>query len=217
MKTIRSCSLFRAALLLAATAILGVSAALAQSGGVTLGNSIIEPAFDDMTGTPVFIHETQKSPFPVKSNPRAAAPIYAVEYPVQSSIPAAEMDCQPTNCDHDNVIPFPDMNYGLASDDACRVFNGGNPCSQLKGVEILLGLAPTGGDFNVAWHAELVFFTAQGFRDGAIDTKITTLSQLNSALTKGDAYLLDTPITFECSPAPKQTYDRGVPEVIPYP
>jgi hypothetical protein len=76
MKTIRCCSLFRAALILAATAILGVSAARAQSGGVVLGNSIIEPAIDDMTGAPVFILETQKSPFPVKSSPTVSDSLF---------------------------------------------------------------------------------------------------------------------------------------------
>lgn len=219
MKTIRSCSLFRAALLMGATAILGVSTAFAQSGEVKLGNSTVEPAFDDTNGNPVFYLETSKSPMPVKANAHAIAPLYAVVYPISSSIPDVEMNCQPTNCDHLEVLPFPDPDYGLlaGSDPACQAFNGGQPCSPVKGHDHLIGIASTGGDFNVPWQVKLVLFNSKAFGDGTINTPITTLSQLQSLVDSGEVFIVDTPITFDCAVVSEQTYDNGTPLVVPYP
>jgi hypothetical protein len=219
MKTIRSCSLFRAALLMGATAILGVSTTFAQSGEVKLGNSTIESAFDDTTGNPVFYLETSKSPMPVKANASALAPLYAVVYPINSSISDADMNCQPTNCDHLEVLPFPDPDYGQlnGSDPACQAFNGGQPCSRVKGHDHLIGIASTGGDFNVPWQVKLVIFNSKAFADGAINTAVTTLSQLQSLVNTGDVFIIDTPITFDCAVVSGQTYDRGTPLVVQYP
>lgn len=219
MKTIRSWNSFRAALFLAAVAILGVASAFAQSGGVVLGHSIIEPAFDDMTGNPVFILETQKSPFPSASSPTAAAPLYAVLYPVQSSVPANMLDCQPTTCDHDNVMMGINTNYGALDPSICVQFTPIHIpyCSALKGLNILLGIAQTGGDFNVPWHVKFVIFTDQGFEDHAYNTYITKLDQINSLQNSGDVTVMDAPITFNCAPVSETTYSLGTPEVIPYP
>lgn len=211
---------FRTALLMAAIAMLGLStAATAQSGGVVLGNSIIEPAIEDMTGNPVFILETQKSPFPVKSNASAAAPIYAVLYPLASSVPAGDLDCQPTNCNHDQVFEMPNTDYGILPASLCQQFtpDHGSDCSALKGLDILLGLARTGGDFSVPRHMEFVYFTHKAFTDGAIDTRVKLLTQLQSLQNNGDVMIFDIPITFDCAPVPEQAYGRGTPEVIPYP
>jgi len=220
MKPIRSWGLHRVAFLLAAAAILSLpSAVFAQSGGVTFGNSIVEPAIDDMTGAPVFILETQKSPFPVESNPNAAAPIYAVLYPTASSVPAGDLDCQPTNCNHDQVFEMPNTDYGILPAALCQQFtpDHGSDCSALKGLDILLGFASTGGDSNVARHMEFVYFTHKAFSDGAINTRVKLLSQLQSLQNNGDVMIFDIPITFDCAPVPEATYDRGTPEVIPYP
>lgn len=219
MKTIRICNLFGAILLIGVSAILGVSTAFAQSGEVTLGNSSIEPAFDDVTGNPVFYLETKKSPMPVKANSHAIAPLYAVVYPVNSSVPADEFNCQPTNCDHLNVLPFQDPDYGLlaGSDPACQTFNGGQPCSPVKGHDHLIGIASAGGDFNVPWQVQLVIFMGKAFHDGAINTPITTVAQLQSLVNAGDVFIVDTPITFDCAVVSEQTYDNGTPLVVPYP
>ena len=208
---------FCAARLVAASIILFSHAAFAQSGEVVLGKSTIEPALDDSTGNMVFILETQKTPFPVKANQHAIAPLYAVVYPVQSTIPADSLNCQPTNCDHLNVLPFPDPDYGLASDADCQAFNAGSPCSPVKGHNHLIGIASTGGDFNVAWHVELALFTSQAFVDGAINTRITTLSQLQSLIDSGDVFLADTPTTFDCAVVSQSAYDHGTPLQIPFP
>jgi hypothetical protein len=118
-----------------------------------------------------------------------------------------------------NVLPFPDSDYGAlsGSDQACTDFNGGSPCSPVKGHDHLVGVASTGGNFNQAWHVELVIFSPAAFVDGSINTRITTLSQLQALEQSGDVFIVDTPITFSCSVTSKETYERGTPVVIPYP
>ena len=104
----------------------------------------------------------------------------------------------------------------LAFDQACTDFNGGSPCSPVKGHDHLVGVASTGGDHN-AWHVELVVFTHAAFLDGTINTRVTTLSQIQALVKSGDVFIVDTPITFTSSVTSEQTYDLGTPVVIPYP
>jgi hypothetical protein len=217
MKQILNLRPFCAALLVAGAVLLFSHAAFAQSGEVTLGNSTIEPAIDDTTGNPIFFLQPKGAPFPVNANAHAIAPLYAVVYPVQSTIPADSLNCQPTNCDHLNVLPFPDTDYGLATAADCLEFNAGAPCSAVKGHNHLLGIARTGGDFNVAWAVELVLFNSKAFADGTINTKITTLSQLQSLVDRGEVSIVPTPITFNCSIVPQRTYELGTPMEIPVP
>jgi hypothetical protein len=217
MRQILNLRPFCAALSLTAAVMLLSNAAFAQSGEVTLGDSTIESAFDDVTGSMVFYLQPKNAPSPVKANGHAIAPLYAVVYPVQSTIPADSLNCQSTNCDHLNVLPFPDPDYGLASNADCLAFNGGAPCSQVKGHNHLLGVASTGGDFNVAWHVELVLFTSKAFADGTINMKITTLSQLQALVDSGEVFIADTPITFDCAIVSEQTYKLGTPMAISLP
>lgn len=194
-------------------------AQVVASGQRTFGQSEVEPMLDDGAGNTVFALETSKTPFPAKANSRATAPLYAVIYPTSSAVPAAELNCQPTNCDHNNVLPFQDADYGLlpGDDPACTDFNGGNPCSPVKGHDHLIGVASTGGDFNVAWHVELVLFTTTGFSDGAINTRITTLNQLQALENNGDVITIDTPITFNCALVSQHVYDLAVPLAVSFP
>jgi hypothetical protein len=129
------------------------------------------------------------------------------------------LNCQPTNCDHANVLPFPNSDYGAlaATDKACVDFNGGSPCSFVKGHDHLVGIASTGGDFNIAWHVKLVFFTHDGFTSGKTNTRITTLSQFQTLTNNGDVVISDTPITFHCPKTSAETYEKGTAVVIPYP
>lgn len=191
----------------------------ASSGERVFGQVTIEPFLDDSNGNTVYMLETQKTPAPSRSNVKAVAPLYAVVYPVSSTVPGGELNCQPTNCDHLNVLPFPDTDYGVlpASDVACVDFNGGSLCSPVKGHDHLVGVAPTGGDFNVAWHVQLVIFTRAAFVDGKINTRVTTLNQLQALVSSGDVFIADTPITFNCSVVSEQTYNIGSPVVIQYP
>src|SRR5262249_52366498 len=144
---------------------------------------------------------------------------YLPLYPVNSTLPASEFNCQPNNCDHSNVLPFPNPDYGVLAgkDPRCADFNGGSPCSPVKGHDHMVGVASTQGDFNVAGHVKLLVFTHKAFTDGKINTRITTLGQIEALKTSGDLIELDTPVTFNCSIVSERTYENGTPVVIAFP
>ena len=114
-----------------------------ESGQRTFAQVSVEPALDTATGNTVYLLTPNKAPFPSKANPVATAPLYLPLYPVTSTVPADELNCQPTNCDHVNVLPFPSADYGvlLGTDWRCVDFNGGNTCSPVEGHDHLLGVA----------------------------------------------------------------------------
>jgi hypothetical protein len=190
-----------------------------ESGQRTFGRVSVEPAVDSANGNTVYLLTPDKAPFPSKANQVATAPLYLPLYPVTSTVLANDLNCQPTNCDHVNVLPFPSPDYGAlpGSDQRCVDFNGGNPCSPVEGHDHLVGVASTKGDFNVAWHVKLVVFTHAAFLDGKINTRITTLNQINAMVASQDAVVLDTPVTFNCSITSEVTYEKGTPRVIPFP
>lgn len=213
-------------LALPATAVLALVASLAssqpakaESGQRRFGQVTVEPAVDSTTGGTVYLLTPNKGPFPSKANPVATAPLYLPVYPISSSLPADDFNCQPWNCDHVNVLPFPNSDYGVlaGSDKACVDFNNGVGCSPLKGHDHLVGIASTHGDFNVAWHVKLVIFTTNAFANGKINTRITTLDQINALVESKDVFIADTPVTFNCSSTSEVTYERGTPVIIPYP
>jgi len=220
MRRIPSSIACLAAGLVVAAAIPYVSskAAVIDSGQRSYGNSEVEPAFNDSNGNVIYLLTPLKNPFPSKANSKGTAPLYLVLYPLNSAVPASDLNCQPTNCDHSNVLPFADTDYGAlpGADHACLDFNSGNPCSPVEGHDHLVGVAPT-GDFNQAWQVMLVVFTHAAFLDGKINTRITTLSQIQALQKSGDAIVVDSGIAFNCSVTPETTYELGTPVVIPYP
>ncbi len=189
------------------------------SGQRANGQYEVEPAFNDSTGNAIYLLSPLKNPTPSRANPTATAPFFEVLYPLSSTIPASDLNCQPTNCDHGNVLPFPDTDYGalLGTDQVCTDFNGSAPCSPVKGHDHLVGVASSRGDFNVAWHVWLVIFTHSAFVDGVINTRVTTLSQLQALVANGDAFYIDTGFVFNCSVTSKRTYEIGTPVAIQYP
>ena len=159
------------------------------SGMRAFGQVTVEPAIDLATGNEIFLLTPNKAPAgPVNAPQVARAPLYLVLYPTSSTLPAAEFNCQPTNCDHAQTFP------GYA----------------LKGHDHLVGVPHT-GDFNVAWFVIAVGFTAQGFGDGAINTRILTLDQLDAAVATHDAFTVDIGFSFNCSITSLTTYTRGTP------
>lgn len=189
-----------------------------ESGQRTFGQASVEPAIDSSTGGTVYLLTPIKAPFPSKANPIATAPLYLPLYPLTSTVIADDLNCQPTNCDHVNVLPFPSPVYGAlaGTDQRCVDFNGGQPCSAVKGHDHLVGVAKTKGDFNVAWAVKLVVFTPAATA-AEINTRITTLNQINALASIGHAVVLDTPVTFNCSITSERTYELGTPVVIPFP
>jgi hypothetical protein len=194
-----------AALALLATA-LPASATTAPSGERLVGNTAnghgaaIEPAYDYNTGRLTYILTPTGAPFPAKANAHAVAPLYLVVYP--ASYPGWTLNCMgvPGNCpDHDGLIA------GAATAIEPGVY-GTNPAA-VPGHDHLIGLANTGGDWNVAWHVYVVLFT----NSAAANSHITTLTQLQDALGGGDAISVDSGIVFNCSAVPASLYWKGTP------
>jgi len=209
---------FAAALVVLVACTCGTSKAIAsESGQRNFAQVSVEPAIDSSTGNGIYLLTPIKAPFPSKANTVATAPLYLPLYPLSSTVPTSDLNCQPTNCDHVNVLPFHFSGYNAlpGTDQACVDFNGGQECSLVKGHDHLVGVAPT-GDFNVAWHVKLVVFTSKAFGDGAINTRITTVGQIDALVASKDVMVTDTPITFNCSITSEQTYERGTPVVIPF-
>jgi hypothetical protein len=214
----------------AAAALFGGMAAYAHTevtgnfnGQTAFGQSTAEAAFDDITGDVVFLLTPNGAPFPSNAPPAAQDTLYLPAYPTTSTIPGSDLDCEPTNCNHLHVLPFPNSIYDSDPADlagtskACTDYNSGNPCAVYKGHDHLVGVPSTGGKFNVAWHVSLVLFTQQGFKHGAIDTRITTLNQITALVANGDAVVAPTPIVFNCQIVPQTIYERGAPLSFPFP
>ena len=190
-----------------------------ESGQRVFANSSVEPALDSANGSTVYLLTPIKAPFPAKANPVATAPLYLPLYPLSSTVITADLNCQPDNCDHANVLPFPSPDYGAlaGTDPRCVDFNGGHPCAAVKGHDHLVGVAKTGGDFNVAWTVKPVIFTHQAFQNGKINERIMTLNQLWALVASGDAVIAPDLVTFNCSVVSGRTYELGTPTIIPFP
>ena len=201
----RSLVIVAAAATLLVTA-LPASATAGPTGERFVGNAAqgrgaaIEPAYDYNTGSLAYILTPTGAPFPSKANAHAVAPLYIVVYP--STYPGWTLNCMgvPGNCpDHDGLIA------GAATTIEPSVY-GSDPAA-VPGHDHLIGLANTGGDWNVAWHVYVVLFTSSA----AANTRITTLGQLQDALGGGDAISVDSGIVFNCSAVPASLYWKGTP------
>jgi hypothetical protein len=160
------------------------------SGMRAFGQSTVEPAVNDANGSETFLLTPNNAP----SNANAAhasAPLYLVLYPDASTVSAGVLNCTPTNCNHAQI-------------------------PGIKGHDHLVGIANTGGDYNVKWHVVGVGFTPQGVGDGAMNTRILTLSALNAAILAGDVVTFEigpngTPFYFNCSAVSATTYQKATP------
>ena len=170
------------------------SATTWQSGMRAFGQVTVEPAVDYMTGGQIFLLTPNNVPTPSHAAQRAHAPLYLPLYPTISGVPTGSLNCQPTNCNHVQSFVYP-----------------------IKGHDHLVGMASTHGDFNVAWDVILVGFTDKGFADGAINTRILTLTQLNAALANQDVFEINTGFSFNCSITSETTYVKGTPLTFPLP
>jgi hypothetical protein len=217
MKEILNLRPFCTALLFAAAVLISSTTALAQNGEHLQGKATIEPVFDSTTGNTVYAHQSLGAPMPILSNVNSMTPIYVVAYPVQSTVSTDSfLQCLPTTCDHLNVLPFPFPNYTPGSDDQCKQWNAGAPCSLVKGHVHLLGVASDGGDFTVPHYVNLVLFTGQAFADGAINQPVRTLAQAKALVDSGDAIFAPTPLTVNVSLVSRRLYEMGTPVTIPF-
>ena len=185
-------------------------AAGGPSGERIVGQSVLEPVFNDVTGAVAYI----KTPInaPENANPVARAPFYVPVYPVSSFTSVGTLQCtdavtalnQPENCpDHGPQI-------------AAAVQASGNPvyASGVLGHDHLLAPPGSGGDFNIAWEPILVVF----IDPAAAQHRVTTLAEVNalissSATSHGPAAVL-VPLpqaTFHCEVVPAVVYAHGTP------
>ena len=178
------------------------------SGERTVGHVTIEPAYDDSTGTPVYLLTPDKlaplGPHPFGGNQHAAAPLYIVVYPPGTP---GTFNCMgvPGNCpDHDATIA------GVATGLESTTY-GSDPTA-VPGHDHLVGVAATGGDFNVPWHIYIELFTSP-----SVVTHITTLAELQAAwdsgaiLKTGSGQGVDSGITFICAVVPQAVYQAAHP------
>jgi hypothetical protein len=163
------------------------------------GGSVIEPAYDDGTGTLVYL----STPTKAQTHPNAhnVAPLYLPVYPVGSGIDPASL-----NCAHVPADNCPDHGPGVAGAAMSivpSVYGGG-----VLGHDHLVGIASTGGDFNVIWEPVLLLFTnAQ-----AATQHITTLAQIRAAEVAGNAIEIPLPtLDFSCASVSAAVYASGTP------
>lgn len=206
-------SLKRAAMALAVCTVTAPALALATdlpSGETTVGHASIEPAYDDSTGSLIYLLTPERlaplgSSNPINNvNPHAAAPLYIVVYPPGTK---GTFNCMrvPGNCpDHDPTIAF------VAT--ALEQGTYGKDPSLVPGHDHLVGVASTGGDFNVPWHVYVELFTST-----QAVTHITKLAQLQEAWASGSidptasGKGVDTGITFVCAVVSQAAYIAGTP------
>jgi hypothetical protein len=185
-----------------------------STGFFTGGGGTIEPAYDDTTGTLVYLstpnnaHVNLNAPLDTSTGmPRNVAPIYLPVYPVASGIDPASL-----NCAHIPVDNCPDHGPIVAGAvSALPAYASG-----VAGHDHLVGIASTGGDFNILWEPVLVIFTTKGctVADPACNshTRILTLDQINTAVANQTAFLVPLPqLTFHCSSVSAAAYSRATP------
>ena len=167
------------------------------------GNVTVEPAYNDADGSIVYLqtpnHHAPLGPTNTTQqvNPHAVAPLYLIVYPAGTS---GTFNCMgvPGNCpDHGGAIA------GLA---ALKMPNVYPSATAVPGHDHLVGVAKTGGDFNVAWHVYVELFTSTS----AVH-HITLLTDLNDSKTNGKLKEIDTGIVFLCSIVSESSYLAGTP------
>jgi hypothetical protein len=186
-----------AALLLPAAAGARTTASI-PSGERVLGQSVIEPVYDDeRPGTVGYVSTPTHVPDPVKATP-ALEPFFLPVYPVGSTVGALICRHTPTeNCPtHGNVIA------GLAQSVMPSVYGAG-----VLGHDHLMDFAG-GGNFSANWLPIVVLFTSTR----AANEHLLTDDQIEAAVGRGDAIEVPLPpAAFLCAPVPAATYARATP------
>jgi hypothetical protein len=185
----------------------------AATGHFAGGGGAIEPAYDVTTGDLVYIQTPNGPPIhpanhvdPATGLPKNVAPLYLPVYPVGSGLDPSSLNCAHVpadNCpDHGPAIA------GLAAQTEPSVYTDAGGHNLVIGHDHLLGIASTGGDFNVLWEPVVVLFKSTA----ASMTHITTLAQLRTVEAAGGAREIPLPpLTFHCSVVSAASYNRATP------
>lgn len=181
----------------------------ATAGVFTGGGGTIEPAYDDSTGTLVYLQTPNNAHVnfshvpidPSTGMPVNVAPIYLPVYPVGSGIDPASLNC--AHMPADNCPDHGPLIAGLAMGAVPAVYAGG-----VLGHDHLVGIASTGGDFNILWEPVAVLFT----NPAAATHHITTLAEINAAVAAHNAIEIPLPpATFHCSSVSAAAYWKATP------
>ena len=203
LKSIVSITAVAAVSLLVASS--GAAAAAVPSGEVLVGRTVVEPAYDDTTGGLIYLSTPIGTNGHVNPNfQHNVAPIYLPMYPVGGY--SGVLNCQDTtattteNCpDHGALVA------GAAAQIVPSVYGAG---IGVRGHDHLVGIASTGGDFNILWEPVLVLFT----NSAAASQHVTTLGQIRALEASGDAFEVPIPqATFHCAAVPAAVYNNGTP------
>ena len=175
------------------------AAALSTPSGERIhGQSVIEPTIDDVTGNVTYVMTPLNAP--LHANPKAWAPFYVPVYPLGVSFAG------PLQCTHLPADNCPDHGPPIAAAAAQivpAVYSAG-----VLGHDHLMAPPGSGGDFNIAWEPILVLFT----NTAAANTRLTTLAQINAAVSSGNAIEVPNPSsTFHCEVVPANIYAKSTP------
>jgi hypothetical protein len=135
------------------TLLTGPTIANAQlpSGERQLGQTIIEPGYDDRTGKLIYVMTPEGAPFPSHADAHAISPLFLIVYPNSAAASVGTM-----NCAHEGGDNCPDHGPGIADLAQATV-----PSVYGNGVwghdHVMDG--PGGSDFNVTWQVVVVLFT----------------------------------------------------------
>jgi len=173
------------------------------------GGGTVEPAYDDANGNSIFIQTPNNSKVGLAKKmvdvpdlgtvPVNVAPIYIVVYPKGYTTPLNCAHLPMDNCpDHGNLVA--QGAEGFAQSVGSTVYSD---AGGVAGHDHLLGLASTGGDFNIVWEPVVVVFN-----NAAAVHHITTLADLHSS----NVSMAPLPnLDFNCSVVGAAAYNRGTP------
>jgi hypothetical protein len=185
----------------------GSGASSVPSGERVLGQSVLEPVYNDENAGQIgYVMTPLKAPDPVKSNPRSWSPFFLPVYPVGSTV--GPLLCEhnpPTNTPPaDNCPTHGDLIAGLAASIMPAVYGS---TDGVLGHDHLMDF-PGGTDFNIAWEPVLVLFTSKA----AANEHILTDAQIDAAVDRGDAIEVPLPpATFHCQAVPARLYNMAKP------
>jgi hypothetical protein len=193
------------------TVIVGSVLALVLNGGTALGvtlptgermvgQSSVEPAYDDQSGTIIYLSTPIKSPFPTHTNLHSVAPLYLVEYPPGSTVGTLNCMGVPGNC------PDHDLGVAAAATSIMPEVYGTDPFA-VPGHDHLVAPPGHSGDFNVAWEVVEVLFT----NTEAANTHLTTEAQIEAAVDSHNAIEVDLGFAFHCSVVSGAGYAHAAP------
>ena len=189
-------------------------------GTAARGGTVVEPAYDDITGAIRYLSTPRGAPDPVKSNPIASAPLYLPVYPTGSTVGTSfTLNCQNTTAT--TTENCPDHGPGVASLAAYyepTVYGSG-----VIGHDHLIGGPASHGDFNVAWVPTLILFTSNAYAN----QHLVTETQVEAAVDSGRA--IEVPLdgteliggqhgpnlTFTCAVVSAAVYAQGIPYQLP--